>query len=337
MCARLQSQTLKYKSEVEMSKYSSFIGIDIGKSEVVVGQYGMKSTASFPNSKTGIKKFFKTYKADLPKALVILETTGGYETLFLHALLDKDIAVHRANTRQVKSFIRSWGTLGKSDALDAQALALYGFERHQRLPLFKKPSPEHIKLTALTQRRQDLTQMLVQEKNRLQSPQNNSFIIQCCKQMIRALEEQISLVTKEIETLINNDPLERQKKEILESIPGIGPIVSIFLLAFMPELGQINRRQAASLAGLAPHPYESGQKIGYRRTKGGREQVRSALFIAAMAARNSNSPLKAFYEKLIGKGKKKMVALTALMRKILVIANAKLKELNLDNIATISV
>lgn len=107
------------------------------------------------------------------------------------------------------------------------------------------------------------------------------------------------------------------KKEALESIPGVGPIVSSMLLAFMPELGQRNRRQISSLGGLAPHPNESGQKIGYRRTKGGRQQVRSILFIAAMAARNSNSPLKAFYEKLIAKGKRKWWLLLLLCGKSL--------------------
>jgi len=312
-----------------MSNYSTFFGIDIGKSEVFVAKHGTKSSLAFPNSKEGIKKLFKTYKAELANAFIVLETTGGYETLVLNALLDKNISVHRANTRYVKSFIRSWGKLGKSDALDAQALALYGYERHKNLPLFQKQPPELIQLIALTQRKLDLTQMLVQEKNRLKSPQNNPSIIQCCSQLIQTLQTHIASVTKEIDSLIKNNALWLKKKEVLESIPGVGPIISSMLLALMPELGQINRRQIASLAGLAPHPYESGQKIGYRRTKGGRQQIRPILFIAAMAARNSNSPLKAFYEKLIAKGKKKMVALTALMRKILLIANAKIKPLNL--------
>src|SRR5277367_1928482 len=177
-----------------MSNYSTFLGIDNGKSEVFIGKYGTKNTIAFPNSKEGFKKFFKNYKAELSKAFVVLETTGGYETLFLDALLDKNIAVHRANTRHVKSFIRSWGTLGKSDALDAQALALYGYERHERLPLFQKQSPAQIKLCALTQRRQDLTHMLVQEKNRLQSPQADSFIRECCKKIIQTLEIQIASI-----------------------------------------------------------------------------------------------------------------------------------------------
>jgi transposase len=309
-----------------MSNYSTFLGIDIGKSEVFVGKYDSKTVLPFSNSKDGIKKFLRTFKAELPHAFVVLETTGGYEDLFLKALLDEGIAVHRANTRHVKSFIRSWGKLAKSDALDAQALALYGYERHKVLHLFQKPHPEFVKLAALAQRKQDLTQMLVQEKNRLKSPQNDPLITQSCTSMIQALKDQIASIVHMMEELIRNHPMLHKQKEILKTIPGIGPMVSSLLLAFLPELGQLNRRQIASLCGLAPHPYESGQKIGYRRTKGGRQHVRSVLFIAAMAARNSNSPLKAFYEKLIARGKKKMVALTALMRKIVTIANAKVKE-----------
>lgn len=316
-----------------MSNYNTFIGIDIGKAEVVVGLHGSKTTQTFPNSIVGFKAFFKNYRKDLQTSLIVLETTGGYERLFLNALLDKQISVHRANTRHVKHFIRSWGQNGKSDALDAQALALYGFERHKTLTLFQKQDPLTLKLSALAQRRQDLTQMLVQEKNRLKSPQTNSLISESCKEMISALEKQLTSITKEIETIISSVPYYQTKKETLETIPGIGSVISSLLIAQLPELGQLNRRQIASLCGLAPYPCESGQKIGYRKTKGGRQQVRSTLFMAAMAARCSHSPLKAFYEKLIAKGKKKMVALTALMRKVIVIANAKLKELDLNHIS----
>jgi transposase len=312
-----------------MSNYNTFLGIDIGKSEVVVGVYGSKSTQSFPNSIAGFKAFFKSYKKNLHQAFVVLETTGGYEQLFLNALLDKTIAVHRANTRQVKNFIRSWGQHGKSDALDAQALALYGFERHEVLALFQKQDPNTLKLSILAQRRRDLVTMLIQEKNRLKNPQRDPFVSASCQEIIQLLEKQLSCVTQEIEEIIKSIPLFQTKREQLETIPGIGPVVSSLLLAQLPELGQLNRRQIASLCGLAPYPYESGKKVGYRRTKGGRQHVRSILFMAAMAARNSHSPLKEFYERLINKGKKKMVALTALMRKIIVIANAKLKPLSL--------
>jgi transposase len=313
-----------------MSNYHNYFGIDIGKKELVVGIHGSKITQTFPNSIAGFKAFFKEHKKTLKDALVVLETTGGYEQLYLNALLDKKVHVHRADTRKVKNFIRSWGQNGKSDALDAQALALYGFERHKTLTLFEQQDPIALKLLALAQRRQDLNQMLVQEKNRLKSPQTEPVVYECCKLMVQTLNNQLNAITGEIEAIINANPLLKAKQAVLETIPGVGPIVSAMLLAQLPELGQLDRRQIASLCGLAPYPCESGQKIGYRRTKGGRQHVRSSLFMSAMAARRSNSPLKAFYEKLIGKGKKKMVALTALMRKIVVMANARIKELVIE-------
>ena len=291
-----------------MSNYNSFFGIDIGKSEVVVGIHGSKITQSFSNSMLGFKAFFKEHRKTLQNALVVLETTGGYEQLFLNALLDKNVSVHRANTRQVKNFIRSWGQKGKSDALDALALALYGYERYESLPLFQKQEPQRLKLAALAQRRHDLNQMLVQEKNRLKSPQCDPWVFESCQLLIQTLTQQISSLTQEIETIISSNPVLSAQQKVLETIPGVGPVVASLLQAHLPELGHLNRRQIASLCGLAPYPFESGQKVGYRKTKGGRVQVRNILFMAAMAARRSNSPLKAFYQKLISNGKKKMVA-----------------------------
>lgn len=309
-----------------MSNYSTFLGIDIGKTEVVVALHGSKQTKAFPNSKIGFRIFFKEHKNNLSNAFVVLETTGGYENLFLNSLLDKNVSVHRANMCQVKNFIRSWGQKGKSDALDSQALALYGFERHKNLILFQKQDPQLAELSALAQRKYDLKKMLVQEKNRSKSPQAESWVIESCKKIIEALETQVLLIDKKMQKIIKDDPYRQGQQQVLETIPGIAAGSSANLLAYLPELGKLNRRQIASLCGLAPHPYESGQKIGYRRTKGGRHYVRSVLFMIALSACRSNSPLKAFYEKLIANGKKKMVALTALMRKIIVIANAKLKE-----------
>ncbi|WP_075261564.1 transposase [Candidatus Odyssella acanthamoebae] len=130
-----------------------------------------------------------------------------------------------------------------------------------------------------------------------------------------------------MEKLLQIDPVLLQRYQTLQEIAGVGPIVATTLLGLLPELGTLNRRQIANLAGLAPHPCESGKTVGYRRTKGGRVDVKRILFMAAMTARRTDSPLKAFYENLIKRGKKKMVALTALMRKIVIIANAKLKSL----------
>jgi transposase len=307
--------------------YSSFFGIDIGKSEFVVAKHGSKSSDIFPNSSAGIKQFFKSFKKDLSNSLVVLETTGGYEALLLKALLAKKIPAHRANTCQVKNFIRSWGKLAKTDALDAAALARYGAERHPSLPLYQAPDPLTSSLLALAMRKQDLTQMLVQEKNRLKAPNIDDFTRNSCQTMISTLSEQIESIKEKLEELIASNPSLLQRKHTLISIPGVGPVIASLLLAFLPELGSLNRRQIASLAGLAPHPRESGQYIGRRSIRGGRPHVRSTLFLAALTASRSNSTLKAFYEKLLQNGKQKMVALTALMRKILVIANARLKEL----------
>lgn len=189
-----------------MSEYHTFLGIDIGKYEVVVAAHGFPSTQTFANTKEGFKSFLKTYRKTLAHAFVVLETTGGYEQLFLNTLLDHDIHVHRANTRQVKSFIRSFGKRGKTDALDAQALALYGFERHKTLSLWTKPDPTLLQLSALVGRRQDLTQMLVAEKNRLKAPHNPPVIAQSCQKSIQFINQQIEALSKEIEALIQENP-----------------------------------------------------------------------------------------------------------------------------------
>jgi transposase len=308
-----------------MSVYQSFIGIDIGKFTFVVNLYGSHTTQEFDNSPRGIQTFERHFKKELPKALVILETTGGYERSLLHTLCDHAVAVHRAHTRKVKNFIRSFGIQAKTDALDAKALALYGFERQGRLDLFQPCSPVLSALYELAQRRQDLKQMRVAEKNRLQAP-NGLEIKKSCHDIIQALTHQIDLFSEKINHLIKTHPALKGRYDTLLTIPGIGPLTAQNLLALMPELGTLTKKQAASLAGLAPRANESGSFKGYRRTGKGRVGLKPLLFLSAMAARNSHSPLAEFYQRLISQGKKKMVALTALMRKLVVIANAKLKS-----------
>jgi transposase len=309
-----------------MALYNNFIGLDIGKFNFVVATYGSKATKEYANDLCGIKLFLKDYKIILPNSLCVLETTGGYETRVLLTLCEKNFTVHRANTRKVKNFIRSFGNEAKTDSLDAQALALYGYERGGRLEKFVPISKKALELYELVQRRQDLKQMLVAEKNRVQAPRAE-VIKGSCAAIIKVINEQITTIDTEIDKIIENDDNLKAKKEALKTIPGIGNIIANELLVLMPELGKMNRRQVASLAGVAPIAKDSGQSIGYRCTGKGRNVVKPILFLSAMAARRSNSELKRFYENLISRGKKKMVALVALMRKIIVIANAKLKPL----------
>ena len=310
-----------------MKSYHNFIGIDIGKFSFVVNAHNQQEVSEYENSSEGIGLFLKEHKNLLKKSLCILETTGGHEIKLLYTLCDKNYAAHRANTRKVKNFIRSYGNVAKTDKLDAKALAKYGYERHKQLDLFAPQSKLAIELYHLVQRRSDLTQILVAEKNRFKAP-GNSAVKSSCQQMINMIKTQIDDLISTMQELINRDKTLYEKQKILKTIPGIGEILSLELLILLPELGTICRRKIASLAGLAPISNDSGAYKGYRRTGHGRNGVKPRLFLAAMAARNSKSELKQFYEKLITKGKKKLVALTALMRKILVIANAKLTQSN---------
>jgi transposase len=304
----------------------NFIGIDIGKFTFVVAASENTTTNEYENSSDGIAKFLEDYKKILPDALSVLETTGGYELKLLYTLCQHGFAVHRADTRKVKNFIRSFGSQAKTDALDAKALAQYGKERIDKLELFKPQSQEAIKLFQLVQRRNDLKHMVVAEKNRRRESAD-PLVQNSIKEVITLLEKQIDSITQQIKKTIKSDPILKAKLEILKTVPGIGEVVAFELITLLPELGKLTRKKIAALAGLAPKANDSGCFRGYRKTGYGRNGVKPILFMAAMAARNSKTSLKIFYEKLISNGKKKMVALTALMRKILVIANARLKEL----------
>lgn len=309
--------------------YHNFIGIDIGKFNFIVAVHVQKNTQEYENNLSGINQFLEDYSDILKKGLSIIETTGGYEIELLYTLCSNKFAVHRADTRKVKNFIRSYGNSAKTDKLDAKALALYGFERHEKLALFTPASKNALSLFALLQRRLDLKQMIVAEKNRLKSP-GCQLVKKSCQQMLKTAEKQVELIDKEMQDLIEDDPTLKAKHKIIQTVPGIGKVISRELLILLPELGNLDRRKIASLCGLAPRANDSGTYQGYRRTNKGRKDVKPILFIAAMAARNSNSSLKLFYENLIAKGKKKMVALVALMRKIIVIANARIKEFSMQ-------
>lgn len=308
-----------------MTSYSNFIGIDIGKFTFVSCTHGTREVLEYENNPSGIAQFLKDNKHIIKQSLCVMEATGGYELELLYTLSDRQIAVHRADGRKVKNFIRSYGNDAKTDKLDAKALAKYAAERAPSLLLFTPQSKNSVELFQQVQRRNDLKQMLVAEKNRSQLKAGN-LVKNSIKQMITMLSSQIESLNASIQALIDADPALSEKKKILQTIPGIGAIIASELLVLLPELGTINRRQIASLAGLAPKANDSGARNGYRCINKGRSGIKPILFMAAMAARNSNSHLKIFYEKLINNGKKKMVALTALMRKIIVIANAKIQH-----------
>lgn len=312
-----------------------FIGIDISKNFFDVAPHAAKARSAkakeaqhqthFSNDASGYEAFCRVYASPLERALVVIEATGGYETALIATLMQKGIAVHRAAPRAASHFIRSLGKRAKTDALDAAALARYGAERHAELSLCCVQEDAQERLALLLARRGDLVAMHSAEQNRLKHPRYCG-LYESLRAVIQTLQAQIAALEADIERIIENSGVLKAKKEALIRVKGVGKHTASILLGCMPELGTLTRRQAASLAGCAPHPRDSGKSFGYRHTIGGRALIKRTLFMAAMAARNFHPQMKAFYQRLIAHGKKPMVALTAVMRKIITILNAKIRD-----------
>lgn len=305
---------------------ASFIGCDVGKSEIVAFDSRTGRTTSLRNEPGALAAFASRLD---PAVLVICEATGGYEAVLLDALVTAGRAAHRADARKVKAFIRSFGTLGKSDTIDARALAQYGRERHDRLVRWQPRDRKRDQLQLLVTTRREFVRQRIACRNRIQAP-GAALIETRLRRLLAALDAEIVGLDADIATLIEtSEPLANTIKT-LRSISGIGPTTAAQLTALMPELGTIGRRQAAALAGLAPHPKQSGTSNAYRRTRGGRPDVKQTLFMAGLAAARHNPSLRAFYQRLRSNGKKPIVALVAVMRKLIVIANARIRDAQLQ-------
>lgn len=307
--------------------YIHFIGIDVSKQWFDVALHGAKPAKPerFPNSGEGFAGFAGRFAAELPDALVVMEATGGYETALLGFLLALRVDVHRAEPRAASYFIRSLGKRAKTDQIDALALARYAQERQQSLRLARIPDPAQAMLSLLLSRRSDLIATRAAEQTRLQHPRY-APLKAMLEDSLDFLKGQLAQLEQQIEALIELSPAMTAKYAVMTGFKGVGKNTAFTLLACMPELGSLTRRQAASLAGVAPHPRDSGKTQGYRATRGGRYGVKRALFMAAMAARRFNPTLREFYERLIQNGKKPIVAIVAIMRKLIVILNAKLRD-----------
>jgi transposase len=309
----------------QTTSWCRFIGCDVGKATIVVFDSGSGRTVTVDNEPAALAAFATKLE---DKSLAICEATGGHEAALLDALVSTGKAAHRADARKVKAFIRSLGTLGKSDAIDARALARYGQERHDRLALWQPRDEHREQLHKLVTTRRELVRESVIYKNRLAAP-GAALVADRLRRILEALAQEIAGLEADIETLIRAHAPLLRAREALRTIAGIGATTASALLALMPELGTLHRRRAAALAGLAPHPRQSGKTDAYRRTRGGRPEIKQLLFMAALAAARHNPTLATFYQRLRQNGKKPLVALTALMRKIIVIANARLRNLQI--------
>lgn len=299
-----------------------FIGADVGKAQIVLHDTRDNARRTLPNTPKALAAFAAELDAS---CLVVCEATGGYEDALLAALLAVGCPAHRADARKVKAFIRSYGTLAKTDALDARALASYGQERHASLARWQTPDPARELLQTLVLTRADLVAQRTANSNRLAAP-GSAPVQAYLETIVTALSEQIRAIDEAMRRTLREAASLARAKTALTSIPGIGDTTAIVLLALMPELGRIDRRQATALAGLAPHPNQSGATERYRRTRGGRPGIKQALFLPAQTAARHNPVLKDAYQRLIAAGKKPILAIVAIMRRLIVIANARLRD-----------
>jgi len=303
-----------------MNKEQTYVGVDISKENLDLAIIDSNQQWRFGNSPAGIKLAIKTIQAVKP-ALVIFEATGGLEVPFWAALSETGIDAASINPRQIRDFARAKGRLAKTDRIDAQVIAQYGRAMQPR----SQPFPETEGLKEVMARRHQLVEMISAEKSRLKTARK-ADVKEDIQEHITWMEARLSKVEKELRKAIRASPAWREKDELLQSTPGVGPTLSATLLTQLPELGTLNRHQVAALAGVAPLNRDSGMMRGKRTVWGGRGRVRGALYMRTLVATRYNPLVKAFYQRLCAGGKPKKVALVACMRKLLAILNSIIKH-----------
>lgn len=296
-----------------------FVGIDVSKAQLDVA-VGEGEQFSVSNDLAGYVQLCERLSRVKPQ-LIVMEATGGLERAVAAHLTSHELPLRVVNPRQVRQFAQAAGILAKTDQLDAAVLVRFG----QAMQLEPRPLPsEQVQaLQALIARRNELTEMLTMERNRLRLA--HPSVKAALKKSIRWLESQLTSTDHDIGGMLRECGIWRDKVELLESVPGIARLTSLRLVTTLPELGTLNRRQISALAGVAPFNQDSGQWRGKRRIYGGRAAARSALYMAALVGSRHNPVLRAFYQRLRAAGKPAKVALTACMRKLLTILNSMLK------------
>jgi transposase len=308
-------------STVPIKTHSRVVGVDVAKDTVVLCDSLTLRTTTVPNTTEALTAALAAFG---PDDLLLCEVTGGYELTTLKAALNLGLPAHRADAARVKNFIRSHGGIAKTDRIDARWLVRYGQERGPRLVRWQARNADRDALAALVRHRCHLVAQRVQARNRKSAPGPGELLpfldaeIAFLDRQIHALDQAIADKISRIDHLADDE-------QTLRAIEGIGPVVARSLLAFMPELGTLTRRQAASLAAQAPHPQRSGTSVNFSRTRGGRTQLRPILFMAALSAMRSNPQMKTFADRLLAEGKAKRLILGAIARKLVVLANAMLK------------
>lgn len=300
----------------------AYVGIDVAKAtlDVAIGSDG--EMVQVENNEAGIAQLIQRLDEIAP-TLVVLEATGGYESLVAGAIAGREIAVAVVNPRQVRDFAKATGVLAKTDRIDARVLARFAEAvRPEPRPL---PTAEAKELEAFLSRRRQLVDMLTMEKNRL-SISTTERMKKSLKKHIDWLEEALRRANDDIDKAVRNSPAWREQEDLLRSFPGIGPVSARTVLAELPELGILNRKKIAALVGVAPLNRDSGTLKGTRTCWGGRASVRQVLYMATVSAVRCNPVIRRTYAALRERGKKHKVALVACMRKLLTILTAMVRD-----------
>jgi transposase len=299
---------------------SVIVGIDVGKTNLDVAIAGNGSVREWGNDERG-RRVLSGWLSEQGVELVVLEASGGVESALVSELVEAGIPVAVVNPTRVRAFARAAGQLAKTDPIDARVIARFGATMKPKAKAIRDQA--QLALSQQVTRRRQMVQMVTAEKNRAQTA------LGAMKEQIERhivwLQSEIEQLENEINQAIMADPVWQETAERLQSMPGVGAITAATLVAELPELGRLNRQKITALVGLAPFNHDSGKRRGQRRIFGGRASVRTVLYMAALSAIRCNPVIRSFYQRLVAKGKAKKVAITACMRKILVILNTMVK------------
>ncbi len=298
-----------------------YVGIDISKDRLDVGLLGDEGMWQIENSPSGIADLVQQMQAIGPE-LIVVEATGGYHRAVTEALFLAGLCVAVVNPARVRQFACACGLLAKTDRLDAFVLAEFGKKMQPRR--YEGKNEAEKQLSALLVRRRQLEEMLKAEQNRLRTI--SSSLQSSVERIIAVLKQEKKQLDEQIQQLLKEQKAWQEQTEILRSAPGVGMVTTATLLADLPELGKLDRKQIAALVGVAPLNHDSGKKRGYRKTKGGRTDVRSVLYMSTLVATRYNPLIQPQYQQMLKRGKEKKVALTACMRKFLTILNAMMRD-----------
>ncbi|MCP4245760.1 MAG: IS110 family transposase [bacterium] len=308
-------------TSTEQTAQGPWVGIDVAKDTLEIACRPGPEPRTVGNTSEGIDQLVQELRGLAP-ALVVLEATGGLEIPVVAALAAAGLPVVAVNPRQVRDFAKATGTLAKTDGIDADVIAWFG--QAVQPPVRPPKDPQTLGLAALPGRRRQLLDMLVAERKRLHSSASEP-VRKDLQEHVRWLEGRMERLDADLDRQVKQSPVWREKEKLLRSPPGVGPVLTLMLLANLPELGSLNRRKIAALVGLAPFNKDSGKSHGRRHVWGGRAAVRAVLYMATLSAIQHNPVIRQFHARLVGAGKKEKVAITACMRKFLTILNAMVK------------